>query len=481
MPVYEIPIPEKKPEAPKAEITPPSYKHSIVDSKKTPIEAPAAWIGGSNWYVDYYMQNHGAEEESNPFDPDKHIAYQSYNKINRMILKLQGALSIEDLIDNGRMSATGTALVPPNPGIIPEEHDVLIADIGEGTAGQFTVDSVRKLSLNAATAYEITFRLARVATQKITEQLDAKVVENYYFRRDSLILGQNPLLIDRDFQATVSLEEYYDQIAALWSASNMSYTHNTWILPNQPQPIYDPYVVRAMLRLMSARQHPTIKNVVEYNCDDYRIPKYDDIYSAVMKRSAHLIYRCFQKYQTINYLALNANPLQNSIRWSGLEYGIIPSTANLDADNYSNLFNLPGVGGPSIATTGGTLTGYTSLQCWADPSIPCEIADKGNTTSDSTQPGGADNNPDYGLIGQPGMDIPSIGSPWYVLSEAFYNRKLSSCTKFERILWDILDGKQTNYQDVFPFCQDFTKWGRLEQFYLGPFLLMMIRNASRSI
>lgn len=480
MPIYEIPIPEKKPEPPIANVTTPSYQHAIVDSKKTPIEAPAAWIGGSNWYVDYYMQNYGAEEESHAFDPDKHIAYQSYNKINRMILKLQGALSVEDMISNGRMAATGTALVPPNPGIIPNEHDVLIADIGEGTAGQFTVESVRKLSLNAATAYEITFRLARVASEKITAQLDAKVVENYYYRRDSLILGQNPLLIDVDFQATISLEEYYDQIAALWSASNMSYTHNTWVLPNQPQPIYDPYVVRAMLRLMSARQHPTIKNVIEYNCDDYRIPKYDDIYSAVMKRASHLIYRCFNKYQTINFIALKPNPLQNSIRWSGLEYGIIPATANLDGDNYGKLFELPGIGGPAIAVTGGKLTGFTNLKCWADPNIPCEIADKGEQDKGVT-PGGVDNNPDLNGIGQPGMDIPTIGAPNYVLSEAFYKRDLPSCTKFERLIWEILDGKQTNYQDVFPFCKDFTKWGRLEQFYLGPFLLMMIRNASRSI
>lgn len=478
MPIYDFPVPEKAPEPPKAEITTPPYKHSIVDSKKTPIEAPAAWIGGSNWYVDYYSQNHGGEEESHAFDPEKLIAYQSYNKINRMILKLQGALSIEDVFDRGTMSATGSALVPPNPGIIPEEHDVFIADIGEGVAGQFTIDSVRKLSLNAATAYEISFRLARPVTEKLVRQLDAKVVENYYFRRDSLILGQNPLLIDADYKATYSLEEYYNQISALWVASNISYTHNTFLLPNQPEPIYDPYVVRAMLKLVSGSQHKVVKEIREYNVDDYRIPKYDDIYTAVMNRQDWLVHRIFKEYQTVSYLALRSHALQNSIRWSGIKYGIMPSTANLDADNYDAVFKLPGVSGPSIELTGGSLTGATTSSCWADLCEPCSIDNKPPT---NTNPDGSSNNPDYGQIGQPGMDIPSISFPSYVLSKAFYERRLSDCSKFERLLWDILEGRATNYQDVYPFCEDFNKWGRLEQFYLGPFLLMLIRNASRSI
>lgn len=479
MPIFDIPVPEPQPAPPKAEITPPTYKHSIVDSKKTPIEAPAAWIGGSNWYVDYYSQNHGAEEESHAFDPEKLVAYQSYNKINRMILKLQGALSVEDVTDRGRMAATGTALVPPNPGIIPEEHDVFIADIGEGTAGQFTVESVRKLSLNAATAYEITFRLARAVSEKLTKQLDSKVVENYYFRRDSLILGQNPLLIDEDFKATYSLEEYYTQIAALWVASNTSYTHNTFLPPNQAEPIYDPYVVRAMLKLVSSSQHRAVKEIREYNVDDYRIPKYDDVYTAVMNRAAHLIYRCFHQYQTVNYIALRSNPLQNSIRWSGIKVGIIPSTANLDADNFGDLFKLPGVSGPDMTFTGGSLSGSTTSSCWADLCEPCSIDNKPPPTNSDDPNIGP--NPELGGIGQPGMDIPSIGFPWYVLSEDFYKKRLPACSKFERLLWDILDGRPTNYQDVYPFCQDFVKWGRMEQFYLGPFLLMLIRNASRSI
>lgn len=481
MPIFDQPVPEKKPEPPKAEITTPSYKHTIVDSKKTPIEAPAAWIGGSNWYVDYYMQNHGAEEESHAFDPEKLIAYQSYNKINRLILKLQGALSVEDITDRGRMSATGTALVPPNPGIIPEEHDVFIADIGEGTAGQFTIESVRKLSLNAATAYEITFRLARPATEKITKQIDAKVVENYYFRRDSLILGQNPLLIDADYKATYTLEEHYNQIASLWVASNTSYTHSTFLLPNQEQPIYDPYVVRAMLKLVSPNQHKAIKEIREYNVDDYRIPKHDDIYTAVMNRQDWLMHRVFKRYQTVQYLALKSHVLQNSIRWSGLKYGIMPATANLDADNYADVFKLQGVGGPSITLTGGKLTGFSSQKCWADLCEPCGVGGGGNIADPDRKPDGVDNNPDLNGIGQPGMDIPTIGFPSYVMTVAFYEKRLPDCSKFERLVWDLLEGRPTNYQDVYPFCADFNKWGRLEQFYLGPFLLMLIRNATRSI
>lgn len=483
MGVFDIPQPEPKPEKPAVEVTTPSYKHSIVESTKTPIETMATYIGGSNWTVDYYSQVLESEEELKAFDPEQHIAYQSYNKINRLVIKLQGALSTTDDTGTARMETVGSAIIPPMPGLIPNLHDVIIGDVGEGTAGQFTITSIRKLTLNAATAYEIEFSLARVATEKITRLLDDKVVNVYHFRRDSLILGQNPLLLDAEFDATRTLEHYLKEITTLWVSGNFSYTHNTFVIPGQTQPIYDPYVTRAALKIISPDEHRLIRSVVEYNCDDHRIPKYDDIYTAMMKRDAYLIPRVFKGFNIIDYRALLINPYQNSIRYSGIHYGIVPSTMNVDADDYSGLSTVPGLNSISLNTT---VTGDTApstindtpVSCPADPNIPCDATDwtpNPNPGTNTTTP------PNYGELGNIGMDIPPITSASYTLSTSFYAHQLTKMTQFERLVWQTLEDKRVAYQDVYPFCKAYAQWGRLEQFYLGPILIMLIRSALRSI
>lgn len=478
MGLYDIPVPEPAPSKPTVEVTTPSYKHSIVESTKKPIETMAAYITGSNWVVDYYSQILEAEEELKAFDPHQHIVYQSYNKINRFVIKLQAALDTVDNTDSSRMETTGSAIITPMPGLIPNIHDVIIGDIGEGTAGQFTITSVRKLSLNAATAYEIDFALARVATENITKLLDAKVVNNYHWRRDSLILGQNPLILDADFNATTELEKYLAEITNLWLSGNFSYTHNTLIVPGQTYPIYDPYVTRIALRIISSTNNRLVRSIVEYNCDDHRIPKYDDIYTAIMKRDAYLIPRIFKGYNIFDYRGVYVNPLQNSIRYSGIRYIMVPNSINPDADDYNGLFDNTALNPFALTTTiladGSTAT-TLPIACPADPSIPCDVTD--GTTIPATIP---ENAPTYGPT-EPGMDIPAISPNSYVLSQDFYQKDTMNMSMFERLVWLVLEDKPIAYQNVYPFCKDFHKWGRLEQFYLGPILIMLIRAAARSI
>ena len=69
--LFDIPRPADAPQSTTAEIAPKPFKHSIVDSAKTPVESLAAWIGGSNLQVDYYSQIFGKSEELKPFDPNQ--------------------------------------------------------------------------------------------------------------------------------------------------------------------------------------------------------------------------------------------------------------------------------------------------------------------------------------------------------------------------------------------------------------------------
>lgn len=460
--LFDIPRPAEAPTNPTAEITPKPYKHSIVDSSKTPIEALAAWIGGSNLQVDYYSQIFGKSEELKPFDPNQLNAYQNYHKINKLIIKLQGAFSQDDEGENGRFTITATAVVPPFPNLVPNVGDALLADMGEGDAGQFTVTRVRKLTNNHASAWEISIKHERLVTEQIAKLLDSKVTKQSYYQRDYLITGQNPLLASEDYNAVTVLNTHLKNISRMFITNNFSYSNHTLIVPGQSEATYDPYVTRAALKVISSEDVSLIRDIQEYNCDDHRIPKFADIYTAVMKRDATLLYGTFKEFAAITVALLNPSVYQNSVRYSGIRYIIAPYQPSLDNDNYAALADIISGYRLSVINPGINLTGSVS---------DCECPEPTDTQTVD----------DLSVIGNPGFDIPKIGNSSYVLSSAFYEKQLLECSLFERCIWDILDNKPLKFTDVYAFCDSYHKWGKLEQYYLGPLLILLIRATLRGL
>lgn len=449
--LFDIPRPEEPPKNPTPEIAPKTYRHSIVDSVKTPIETLTAYLGGSNWQVDFYAQVRGSSEELKAFDPNSLNPYQTYHKISKLIIKLQGALSQDDETNTGRFEMAGTAVIPPHPGLVPNVGDAFIADVGEGSAGQFSIISIRKLSNNLASAWSIEFKMERIVTEKIVRLIDSKVVKTSYYNRDYLITGQNPILVEEDFNASRTLTEHFNHIANQLVSQNFSFDTHTVTVPGQTRATYDPFVVRAILRIISNNEVKLYRDIREYNCDDHRIPKFDDLYTAVIRRDPTLLYNTFTQYARLSVNLLNPSIYQNSIRYSGIYFVVVPYRSTLDNDNYSALNDIISGQRLSSVANGLETNSLTAL----------------NYTELATT--------------RPGFDIPSITSDSYVLTPAFYSNELVKCTKFERCIWNVLNNDTIAYQDVYPFCQEFKNWSKMEQYYLGPLLLLLIRHTLRGL
>lgn len=471
--LFDIPRPNAEPKNPTPDITPKTYKHSIVDSVKTPTETMGAYIGGSNWQVEYYSQIFGQSEELKPFDPNQLNPYQSYHKINRLIIKLQGALSNDDERDSGRFSITGSAIITPHPNLIPNVGDAFIADIGEGSAGQFTVISVRKLSSNLASAWAIDFKHERSVTAKIEKLLNAKVVQESYYQRDYLITGQNAIMVAEDYNTSKDLEKAVKVISQLFVSNFFSFTNHTLLVPEQDLATYDPFVTRAALKLISLDDVPKLRDVREYNCDDHRIPKFNDLYVAVMKRDPTLLYNTFTQYARISTGFLNPSVYQNSIRYSAIKYVVVPYREALDVDQYDDLNHI--IENVMVGSGSGLsqLGVDADCKCVADVRKSCACCDGTLAMQEGKE--------ELSALGNPGMDIPKIGNESYVLSTGFYGHELVNCTSFERQVWNLLEGKVLDSALVLAYCNHYHRWGKLEQYYLGPLLILLARAAKRDL
>lgn len=470
--LFETPRPSDPPKNPVPEVYDKPYRHSVVDSVKTPIETLAAWLGGSNWQVDYYSQIFGKSEELKSFDPTSLSPYQNYHKINRLIIKLQGAIDNNDLTDSGRYELTGSAIITPHPNLVPNVGDAFIGDMGEGQAGQFTVVSVQKLSNNLSSAWRINFKHERAVDSTLERLLQTKVTRESYYNRDYLITGQNGILATEEYLAVQSLERYLQQISTQFVVNNFSHENHTLIVPGQTLPTYDPYVTRAALRVIAVTDAPQIRDVRELNCDDHRIPKFSDIYTVILKRDPTLLYSGFRQFAKILTNMLTPSVFQNSIRYTGIKAIVVPFKPQLDNDNYSGLNELIQLSRSTTTDSGLSMNGVLDdCHCYGDLNIPlnCECEDPVIPTED---------NP---VVGEPGFDIPTISNSSYILSSAFYEKKLIECSLFERLLWNILDNKPIDNQQVYNFAVKYHLWGRLEQFYLGPLLILLIRASLRGV
>lgn len=463
--IFDIPRPADPPKNPPVEITSKQYKHSIVDSKKTPIETLVAYIGGSNWQVDYYSQIFGPSEELKAFDPNQLNPYQNYHKINRLILKLQGSISQEDEKGTGRFEMRGSAIITPHPNLAPNVGDAFIADVGEGEAGQFTVVSVRKLTNNLSSAWSIEFTHDRLLTEKIAKLLDSKVTQESYYQRDYLITGQNAIMASEDYVSSEKLKRHLKQISQQLISNNFSFSTHTLTVPLQELPTYDPFITRAVLKTISQEDTALVRDIREYNCDDHRIPKVQDIYTAVIKRDPTLLYNTFTGFAKISTTLLTASVYQNSVRYSGVKYIIAPYRVQKGAgDNYQLLNEM--ISGYRISSTVGGLNLEYNAEHDACGCPIQEVEDAVDELKD---------------LGNIGLNIPKIGNDTYVLSKAFYDEDLVNCSLFEQCVWDILRQRPSDVKSIYAFCENYHKWGLLEQFYLGPLLILLIRNALRGL
>ena len=218
---------------------------------------------------------------------------------------------------------------------------------------------------------------------------------------------------------------------------------------------------------------PQWRQVTLFNCDDYRIGDHADVYSAVIERDSTALYSIFKNFRAINTGVMQTLAFQNSIRLSGVKRIVVPYTERMDNDNYTGLKDLisnrsnplmPGIilGESGNDNSNGSVFGLDSCGCsnQHNPYFKAQQSEIDKELSDHL-----------------GMQIPKITNDSYVLSPAFFERKLTDCTRFERDIWDILDKKPVSREQIYEYCKMYHKWGRLEQFYLGPFLLMLIKYA----
>lgn len=440
------PAPLPPPGQVNATIAAPEYRHSLVDAKITPLSSLLVHIEGSSWTTDYYSQVLGADEEPSPYQPSQPGVYQQYLLVKSYELKLQGSLSISQDNESTAMTVTGSALLYPY--LKPNYGDMFIADIGDGRAGLFVVNAppVKKTILKE-TCWEIQFELTDYVTEVSEAQINSRVVKTTHFVKDFLTYGQNPVIAESDLLSKETFEKNIKNLLTRWLTLFYSQEFKTVLVPGQVSATYDPYVTATILKLFDRTEHPLIQRIKEINCDGLQVIDELLIWNTLINLDSSIMSLMAQTVKLVSAKCFNSHPSFDGVYYSGIGYVAVPNVTDSSVD------------GDYVSDGALSNVGFQLLNDYVWANVPTI---------------------EIGVVQVPYIH-PVTVDDYYVLSQKFYDDVDSEQSVLELLVREYITGAAINKERLIALSEDAVNWGRLEQYYYIPVLIILLKASIRRI
>lgn len=437
-----------KPLLPK--VQPDHYKGVVVDDKYQSLHSLTAYAEGHPATVDYYGQILGEHNDVREIDPAQSGVYQQYFKIVNLDLRVSDPLALAYNDDTGLSSVTGTAVVYPD--VVPNTYDYFTYKVTRGRIALFRITNVSRLSMNRDSVHQISYQMVGyvdTGDAKIAlASLEDKVNKKYFFHGDRLVEGLSPLLKEEDHHYVEDLAYQYQKLLGYYFDTFHNRTYQTLVVPGQAQGVYDKFLVDYLLRIVSVLEHPRIILTKQLGSDNDRYMEQPTFWTAILER--------------------NRLYLEQSNKFMGLT-----DRRTFNRDHY--------IAGAGMST----IDSYVYPR-QTDPSVrlPNDPSPKpsGPGLTDTAGPGGSvcmKADTFASATGDVVLYKRLLSSPCYVLSQSFYTNTDGQCL-FEKVIGDYLEGKAIMLTELFALINGFFGLARLEQFYYGPLLLTLMKDARRS-
>lgn len=434
------------------------FRGVTVDTRYEPAHTLLTHIEGASWIVNYYSQVLDVDNALSGQDLNRPATHQQYKLIQKMELKVTTPLQYSQDNTSKQQHITGQAQVYPGT-VIPNEGDHFLGDIGDGREGLFIITQSEKRSVYKDAAFLIDYEVVDYAEKdNRLADLNSKVVEDTIFVLDFLQNGQNPLIHSADKIHLDQLTRFNEEIRDYYFGKFFSREYSTLLLPNQDFPVYDPWLTHAVLAICRDEQHPNIKRIRELNVgedDNYDQP---NLWTAMLYKRRRDLVNCMKRIGTVTARAFSRDPMQDSLRYSGVSYAVYPADSNLSTDYRRHDLSKP-------------LSDF-KLRYATTPKN-----DLGELLSVDTLLGLVRSD-----LSTPVKKVPAVNpmsEESYIFSKAFYLNAQDGQSAIELMFQHYLDDKELPMAGLTKLASTYQNWGWLEQFYMLPFLMVMIRAAIR--
>lgn len=457
-----MPVVEHKPTAPSPvqnnipKIQSPQALSNVVDTKQQPLSSLIQYVEGALWKINYYSQIIDRDSELRGQDVQQSSIVQQYKKINELEVKVENALSWSQDETTKMITATGSAFI--NSYLIANVGDMFCADAGDGREGVFQVSTSEKKTFLKDSVYRIEYFLVYFSSEDIDRKadLDKKTLQVYYYSRDFLNNGQNPLIIKDDFYAVQTLQNKQYEIIQNYFAWFFSKEFNTLLIPGQEYRIYDHFVASLMLGITTTTDDPNIRNMRRMNVEDDANLRQPQLFAALLKKDMSLFILGNKEMGLVSTRMFSDDPMMNSVKYVGLHYVVYPTNPAVNADDRFVGSNWQkSLSGLNLERYGSTApAGDLKSILYADE---LEYEKKAKR-----------------LI----KPVSTEGS--YVLSTEFYKDEEDQCV-LELLVRTYLKSEPVDPKLILQVIKNYTSWGALERFYYLPICLVLIKHSIRYI
>lgn len=452
-----MPIMNPVPGAPPAQtpnvpdIAKPQFRGVTVNTRYVPQSSLLTNIEGSSWTVNYYSQVVGADNDLSGQQLNRDPVYQQYRLIHRLELKVQTPLTTTQDQETKSMHVTGTAIVYPF--LIPLEGDMFLADIDDGREAVFRITNTERRTYFKESCYQIDYVLVDYSNPQRTGDLNSKIVQEYYFLRDFLIHGQNPLLIPDEYQAVMDLTARYFEILDVYFKMFSSTEYKTLILPGQPTPTYDHFLMKAMWDFFNTWDTPLMRQNRLLNVDGNDTMGCFTLWDMLIKRQPTLLPFVNKKAGLVSARTFQWQPMLEGIRYSGMDYVVYPTDETVCID-----YNIRP---PATPPADATLT--------PTPDVPGLM--------DSLLAG-----KNVSVLAYPAAPVFKnvLVDDYYVFSQNFYENTEGQ-SMLELMVRDYLNQKALDRKTLVLFTEVYQGLNPIDRFYYIPIILMLIRASIRTL
>lgn len=430
----------------------PSTESTVVDTKYTPLRSLIQYVEGAPWTVKYFSQILARDSEPRGQDPNQSAIYQSYKKIEGVVIRVQDSMAWSQDEQTKMGDARGSALI--NSYLIANVGDMFCADVGDGREGVFEIKTSEKRSQLKEAVYLVTYSLAYFSDAQPLRRkdLDNKALQTYFYHRDFLNHGQNPLVIADVHHAVMALEGVYREVIHNYFQWFFSREFSTLMVPGQEGVrVYDHFVTSLILGILESRDDPAMQMVLRMNVDDDNNLRKPQLFSALMQRDASQLRLSNRVMGLASTQSFAYNPVTAGIRYVGLHYIVYPNNVMSTVDDGINFMDWGRYAGFGVTQAPGSSTPAGTLQqiLYADELDYAEMSRR--------------------------LLKPVEMTKSYVLSPDFYDGTTSQSV-LELLVNQYLRREQLDARVLLTVLQSYLNWGELERFYYLPICLVLIKS-----
>jgi len=403
----------------------------IVNTDKQ-LESIVQYISGKEWTVDYYLQLIVKDGEIGRFDPNAPDTSAQYAKIKNLVLFVESSIS-QDTANN----ISGTAYI--NAGVTPNQGDVFTATLMGKRRALLRVEGIEKKSYNLNNVYLLSYKVDMFIDSDTTmiRALNDKVVKDYVYDREFLNTNSTPLLLEDKYDRKRQIASDLKSITKYYLDTMFNRERSVLSIPKQDSTIVDVMLQEFIFKVIDSNDSYIISKINRISVNDETL-KQPTVLDAILERDNSILDSCNKKVGLATTANFNANLNLRSIAYLGVDYIIYPRDPDLATVELS-----------------------TSLSNLFDKTLK-SVENKYGKNVNLTN----------GLI--PEFDE---NNKYYIFTEAFYNDDAKNMTSIEGLVKMYLLNETIDTRLLTPLIAEYKYWNRVQQYFLIPILIILIRDA----